>query len=95
MVAEFVTRRGFLEDFEKNGGFAKLFEDFLEAFGNPAFSIIPNPTLKAEEKPVFPETGSKALIGTAEGESGSGSASSAKNMGSGVSGECVEDSGSK
>jgi chaperone BCS1 len=52
-------------------------------------------TLKAEEKPVFPETGSKALIGTAEGESGSESASSAKSGASGVSGGSVEDSGSE
>jgi len=52
-------------------------------------------TLKAEEKPVFPETGSKAPIGTARGESGSESASSAKSRGSGVSRECVEDSGSE
>jgi hypothetical protein len=52
-------------------------------------------TLKAEEGPVFPERGSKALIGTAEGEPGSESASSAKSRGSDVSGRCVEDSGSE
>ena len=52
-------------------------------------------TLKAEEKPVFSETGTKALIETAEGESGSESASSAKSRGSCVSGGCVEDSESE
>jgi mitochondrial chaperone BCS1 len=52
-------------------------------------------TLKVEEKPVFPETGSKALIGTAEGEPGSESTSSTKSEGSGASGGNVEDSGSE
>ena len=52
-------------------------------------------TLKAEEKPVFPETGSKALIGTAEGEPGSESTNSTKSEGSGASEVNVEDSGSE
>jgi chaperone BCS1 len=43
-------------------------------------------TRKAEEEPVFPETGSKALIGTAEGELGSESTSFTKGGGSSASG---------
>ena len=65
--------------------------------GVPAALKADDPPLKTESPSATPESGTKALIGTAEGESGSESTSSASSgtgsSGTGASGGSMEDSG--